>query len=381
MTSSSQQPRNHSVPNGRSEEPSPSIRSLRSSSASLPLTSLALPGSVMAAEMAEQPSVFAHLLHRSSSDIAAICALQPIRPVGVVFIARGSSLNACTYAAYAVEVLAQIPVSLARPSVTNRYGARPDYRNWLAIAVSQSGRTPEIVLAAQAALDCGAKLITVTNNPSSPLARLGELHLSTHAGEERAVPATKTVTAQMFCGLTIAQALSPSFLPDLEAAIRKLPSSAAELLSDHLPPRKLAAKWSTFDALSVLSRGMGFAAAHEVALKVREVAGIFGEAWSVTAFRHGPIAGVHSGVAVLNIAMHPHDDEDTAQSLSELVARGVSIASCTPNPSSDLPLPTAHEFIVPFYAVLRGQQLALELALARNRNPDSPEGLNKVTLT
>jgi glutamine---fructose-6-phosphate transaminase (isomerizing) len=342
-------------------------------------------GSVMRTEMAEQPTVIRSLLSRSGPTCLAISQALKDRPRGVVVIARGSSLNAGTYLAYAVETLAGIPVSLARPSVFTRYGAKPNYHGWLAVAMSQSGRTPEIVSASRVIADCGATLVSVTNDATSPLAELGSVHLHLGAGREDAVPATKTVTAQMVSSLIIATALVPGFLT-LDVALAHLPRAIEEILSDGSKVDELGADWAKRPGLTVLGRGFGFAAAHEIALKVREVAGVLGEAWSVTAFKHGPIAGLSPEVPVLVTSMTPSLDADTTDVIEQLRMRGNPIALCAPGPEHALALPTTDvgmhsELLTPILAVVRGQQLCGAMASALGLDPDSPRGLNKVTLT
>ncbi len=339
-------------------------------------------GAIMLSEMGEQPDAIQRLVDRQRDDIAALRRSITFPVHGVVLIARGSSLNAATYLAYLIEIMASVPVSLARPSVTTRYGARPRYDGWVAVALSQSGQTPEIISAAQIAKECGAFLVTMTNDHVSELALLGDVHISLDVGQELAVPATKTVTAQMFCSLSIALSLKP---PDsvnrFLVSIQSVPELLRGMLTDTEGVTRLTERWKDFDALTVVARGYGFPAALECSLKVREVAGVFSEAWSVTAFRHGPIAGLNTEVPVLNIAMHADDDEDTVVSVTQLRAKGIDVARCAPVPDAELSLPVIDEYLLPIFAVVRGQQFAHALALARNRNPDSPYGLSKITMT
>jgi glutamine---fructose-6-phosphate transaminase (isomerizing) len=344
----------------------------------------------MHTEMAEQPGVVRKLLTRSTIDVERVSALCQEKPRGVVVIARGSSLNAGTYMAYAIETLAGIPVSLARPSVFTRYGARPDYRGWLAVALSQSGRTPEIVAASEAVIEGGASLIGVTNDVDSPLATLGNLHLDLAAGTERAVPATKTVSAQMVCALIIASSLADS-AGDLLHTLKELPAAIQTVLDDPTPVQQLGQSWAQRPGLTVLGRGFGFAAAHEIALKVREVAGLLGEAWSVTAFKHGPIAGLSPDIPVLITSMTPTIDSDTSDVIAQLAKRGNPIAVCSPARTADLSLPLLDakgvygpfdaELLTPILAIIRGQQLCEAMASALGLNPDTPHGLHKVTMT
>ena len=102
-------------------------------------------GVTMRSEMAEQPAVLADLAARRGEIRDAVRRALPDDLAGIVLIGRGSSDNAAIFARYAFEVARGRPVALAAPSLHTLYGARSDYRGYLAIAVSQSGRTPEIV--------------------------------------------------------------------------------------------------------------------------------------------------------------------------------------------------------------------------------------------
>jgi glutamine---fructose-6-phosphate transaminase (isomerizing) len=333
-----------------------------------------VPGSVMLSEMNEQPRVLKQLIDARSEIASRVRSIEPSKPLGIVVIARGSSLNAATYMAYGVETLAGIPVSLARPSVFTRYSARPNYTGWLAIAFSQSGQTPEIITAARAVKSCGASLITITNNAASELAQIADAHVDLECGPELAVPATKTVTAQMICALLIATAWNT---PDsaFEQNLLAIPGAVLDVLGNSETAKAIAQHWTNCTMLTVLGRGYGFASAHETALKIREVAGIFAEAWSVTAFRHGPIAGLPSNTPVLITSMTTDLDADTTAVVAELNGRGNPVTVSGPN-HHDL-----GEVINPLIDVVRGQQLAWHFATLRGLNPDSPTGLRKVTMT
>src|SRR5690349_23001531 len=161
----------------------------------------------MAAEMAAQPEVLARVIARAAADAAAVRAVVPGPLAGVVFLARGSSDNAAVFGRYLVELWAGRPAGLAAPSIYTRYHATVDWHGYLAVALSQSGATPEIISTCQAIRAGGAVVLGITNDPQSPLADTVDLLLSTDAGPERAVPATKTVTAQLAMLATVASAL------------------------------------------------------------------------------------------------------------------------------------------------------------------------------
>src|SRR3954469_13048071 len=124
----------------------------------------------MAAEMAEQPERLAGLLGRWESAVAAVRALAGERLAGSVVVARGSSDHAGAYGRYLLELVSRRPVAMAAPSLLTLYAAQVDYAGYLAIAVSQSGRTPEIVQTLQAMQAAGAAGLGITNDADSDLA-------------------------------------------------------------------------------------------------------------------------------------------------------------------------------------------------------------------
>ena len=251
----------------------------------------------MAAEMAEQPEVLARLAARAAADAAAVRTVVPHPLAGTVFLARGSSDNAAVFGRYLAELWAGRPAGLAAPSLYTRYHADVDWYGYLMIALSQSGATPEIISTCQAVRGAGATVIGITNEPGSALAGAVDLLLTTDAGAERAVPATKTVTAQLAVLVTMAAALGTGPAPG--DTLAGLPAAVAATLDDPGPARELARRWHGIDRLVVAGRGLGYAAALETALKVAETTGILAEGMSAADLYHGPIAAVYAGAPVL----------------------------------------------------------------------------------
>src|SRR5262245_26512279 len=164
----------------------------------MPDTSSPALGPAMASEVAEQPAVLDRILDRGTAAIAQVAdAIRSDAPRFVLLTARGTSDNAALYAKYLVEILLGLPAGLTSPSTTPLYGARPDLRGCLVVAVSQSGGSPDLIESTRVARDCGALTLAVTNAPDSPLNDVCELDLDVLAGQEKATPATKTYTAQL----------------------------------------------------------------------------------------------------------------------------------------------------------------------------------------
>jgi glutamine---fructose-6-phosphate transaminase (isomerizing) len=337
----------------------------------------------MAAEMAAQPEVLARVTTRAAAEAAAVRAAVPDPLAGVVFLARGSSDNAAVFGRYLVELHAGRPAGLAAPSIYTRYHATVDWRGYLVVALSQSGATPEIVSTCRAVRAAGATVVGITNEPRSPLADTVDLLLETDAGRELAIPATKTVTAQFAVLVTVATALrdeawrpaaqAPS-APPATGTLAGLPGAVAAVLEDPGPARRLADRWQRLDRLVVAGRGLAYAAALETALKVKETTGILAEGISTADLLHGPIAAVYAGAPVLLVDGGGPADADLAD-LGALLASRAADAESMPVP------PGLAEPAHVITAIVRGQQLAMELALARRTNPDAPAHLSKVTAT
>ncbi len=334
----------------------------------------------MLAEMAEQPAVLKRLVDRFDDDVARIRSVLPEHLAGIVFVARGSSDHAAIFGRYLAEPAAARPVSLAAPSLLTLYAAHINYEGYLVVALSQSGATPEIITVCERMKQAGAQVIAITNNASSPLAKAVDLTLALDAGEERAVPATKTVTAQLLLVAAVAAALGK--VPFTSADLAALPDIVARVLADEIPPRRLAERWLNSDRLFAVARGLLFGVALEAALKIKEATGVLAEGFSAADVRHGPVGAVDTDVPVLIFDGGGPASKDLAELRKLLRTRNAPTALCAVEPDADLSLPPGlPEALNAIPATVRAQQFARELALLRGRDPDAPIGLSKVTPT
>src|SRR4029450_2518877 len=121
----------------------------------------------MRAEIAEQPQALRRTLDALLPQAGALEALGR-ESRQVLFIARGSSDNAAVYGQYLCSVRAGRLATLASPSVATAYGAELALSGVLAVAVSQSGETAEIVETLRWAGKRGAATVCVTNGADSP---------------------------------------------------------------------------------------------------------------------------------------------------------------------------------------------------------------------
>jgi glucosamine--fructose-6-phosphate aminotransferase (isomerizing) len=331
----------------------------------------------MRAEMNEQPRVLAAIYDRLGDTIAHLRSITTdVR--GVAFIARGSSDNAALLGRYAVEAASGLPTCSLAPSIITE-SAPHRFDGWLVIALSQSGRTPEIVTAARHFRRAGCRVVSVTNDPDSDLAQTSDSSIDIGAGREQAVPATKTVTAQMLICLAIADALGERGIPTAHFA--DVPAAVESILSDEQSVRDTAAELAAYDRVAVVGRKWCYPAALETALKLQETTGVMAHGFSSADFRHGPIAVCNpTNPAILLAGSSGSADDDTRHLIDDLAQRHTwsILVGTTGAPIAWPALGHAGECLL---ATVRGQQLAYHWALLAGVDPDQPAGLTKVTLT
>ncbi len=342
------------------------------------------PGGIMAAEIAEQPAVLERLLTSGVAPIYDVAtAIQARAPRFVLLTARGTSDNAALYAKYLVEILLGLPAGLTSPSTTTVYGAKPDLRDCLVVAVSQSGGSPDLIESTRVARECGALTLAVTNAPGSPLNQVSEFDLDVLAGVEKATPATKTYTAQL---LTLYLLLDRLRGGD-GALTRDVPGSAAELLDRQPEIRALADRYRFADRLVITGRGYAYPTAREGALKVMETSYVAAHAFSGADLLHGPLAMVDSEIPVVAVvpegaggrALHGVLDRLKERS-ADICVVGTADAMTHGTVGFTLPAGVVEE-VSPMLDILPLQLLAYEIAVGRGLDPDMPRGLNKVTET
>jgi glutamine---fructose-6-phosphate transaminase (isomerizing) len=337
-------------------------------------------GKQMALEMSEQPERLRALIARAPQIAQQVRALIPEPFNGVTIVARGSSDHAAVYGRYLIEAATGKPVSLAAPSLHTLYQVPADYRGQLVIAISQSGATPEIVQTLQTLQQAGGRGLGITNEDASPLVQAADATIVLEMGRELAVPATKTVTGQLVAMAIIAGALTAADCG--QPGLAGIPDWIQQVLRDPEPAAQVAASLAGSSQLVVAARGYMYAAALETALKIKETCYLVAEGYSVADLRHGPIAAVTSGVPVLALTNPGPSQADVLSLAADLRSREVPVYLVAPTDGADVRLPAGiPEQLAPIAATVCGQQIAHQLALALGHDPDTPKGLNKVTMT
>ncbi|MFC8450694.1 SIS domain-containing protein [Kitasatospora sp. NPDC057223] len=344
----------------------------------------AVPGRIMAAEMAEQPAVLQRILDEGAPKIREIAAEIAARsPRFVLLTARGTSDNAALYAKYLIEILLGKPAGLTSMSTTTAYGAKPDLTDVLVITVSQSGGSPDLVASTKAAREAGAITLAVTNNAASPLAEVSEFHIDVLAGPEKALPATKTYTAELLALYLLIEGLRGGD----GAAAKELPALASGILARQGEIKALAERYRFAQRLVITSRGYGYPTAREAALKLMETTYIPASPFSGADLLHGPLAMVDNVSPVIAIVPDGKGGEALQPVLDRLRGRGADLVvigqqSQVDAASAGFALPAGvPEEVQTILEILPLQLLAYEVTIARGQDPDAPRALAKVTET
>lgn len=343
------------------------------------------PGSLMAAEIAEQPATLARQFETEGPAIRSVAErLRKADPRCVLFAGRGTSDHAAVYGKYLVETVLGLPAGLASPSSLTAYGAPSRFEGVLWVVVSQSGTSPDLVDSTVAAARAGAATLAVTNAPSSALATVADLHVDIAAGPERSVAATKTYTAQ----LQALWLLVNSWAGKDDSTVHGVADAVHGMLNQPAVPA-LAARYRFAERLVTAGRGFSYPTALEAALKLMETSYVHAHAFSGADLLHGPLAMVDQRDPVIVVAPEGVGGTLLRPVVERLRERRVDVCLVgSPELGEDagaatvIPLPVGlDETLSPIVQIVPLQQLALHLALTRMQDPDEPRGLQKVTET
>ena len=259
-----------------------------------------------AAAVERQTSVLA------APTMALIRELTRHPPRVVVTCARGSSAHAATFAKHLIELRLGIPVAAAAPNIATVYRRALNLKGQLFLAISQSGRSDDLIETAAMARAAGAITAAIVNDAKSPLADVSQIVLPLGAETERSVAATKSFIASLAALLQLTALWNDD--PAMQSAHARLPSRLAQ--AGRRDWAAALAALTGADSLITLGRGPTLAIAREAALKLKETCELHAEAFSAAEFRHGPIALISTALPIL--AFNPSDD--AAASLTALVA-------------------------------------------------------------
>lgn len=335
----------------------------------------------MRREIGEIPDAVATLLSRAGPALErAGTRIRQEDPLVVATVARGSSDHAASYLKYAIELAAGIPVASLGPSIASIFGARLKLPRAACFAISQSGKSPDILRMAEAARQGGAITFAVTNTPDSPLVEVCNELIDIMAGPERSVAATKTFVNSAAAGLAVLAHWTE------DAALLK----ALQDLPSHLSAA-IACDWTVLcealdeaESLFILGRGPSLAIAHEAALKFKETCAIHAEAYSAAEVMHGPVSLVGEGFPLLVLSARDAAEPSAVETAEALASKGAAVFATSDKTRSARKLPfaaTGHPLTDPLALIASFYSFIETFARRRGLDPDRPANLKKVTET
>ena len=353
----------------------------------------------MLKEIFEQPKAVADTLIGRLSDNKQIVldelrmSADEIRALKkITVIACGTAYHAGLVAKYAIEKWAKIPVDVEIASEF-RYRDPIIDAGTLVIAISQSGETMDTLMAVRHAKAAGGRVLAICNTNSSTIPRESDAVLYTHAGPEIAVASTKAFLTQIVAvyliGLKLAQVrgtLTDAQVKSLYNEMLELPGQVEQILETIEPLRELTRKFVKNNTVLFLGRGIEYPVALEGALKLKELAYIHAEGFAGGELKHGPIALIEEGTAVIAILPTKDEhalDEKMLSNIQEVKARGARVVVIAPEGAEVvgaehiIRIPVASPLFQPVLATVPLQVFAYEIAVARGTDVDQPRNLAK----
>ena len=347
----------------------------------------------MLKEIFEQPKAISDTLTGRFTESGIKC--EELKSINlnakrILILACGTAYHAGLIAKYAIEEWAKTPVDVELASEF-RYRKPVLSNDTLVITISQSGETMDTLMALRHAKELGAQTLSVCNTIGSTIPRESDAVVYTHAGPEIAVASTKALLTQIIALQVIAlyisqekQTLSTSEISKLRDAMLSLPNQVEEILETVEPLREMTRGFKDSTSVLFLGRHVGFPAALEGALKLKELAYMHAEGFAGGELKHGPIALIESDTPVIAI-MPPATSEISEKmrsNIQEVKARGAKvIAICDATTEVDashvIRIPTTHELLQPALSIVPLQVFAYEMAVARGNDVDQPRNLAK----
>ena len=309
----------------------------------------------------------------------------------VLLIGCGTSLHAAQVGRHHIERFAGLP---AEAESASEFRYRDPYidQHTLVVAITQSGETADTVAAMHMAREKGARLITLSNVENSQAARLAEGTLYLRSGIEIGVASTKTFVASLTTLTLLAAYLGQErgVLPskatrELVDSLSHLPRLIGEILADTEIYRQLARRFYTYDNFLFLGRSINAPIALEGALKLKEISYIHAEGFPAGEMKHGPIALIDQGMAILALAPRDRMYEKVVNNIKEVKARDGVVLALVTEGDQDLPsqvdhvlyIPEAPEYLIPVLTTVPLQLLAYHIAELRGCDVDQPRNLAK----
>lgn len=344
--------------------------------------------SYMLDEIHQQPEAIRKMVASERETAKNIAEEMKKRSISFgVLAARGTSDNAATYGKYLFEIVNGLPIGLAAPSIYTLYGAKPKMDKSFVVGISQSGQAADVIEVLQRSKENGALTACITNEDGSPMTKASDFTLLCHAGPERSVAATKTYTTTLAGLWMLSAALSGR--DDMIDKLLKATDQMEQVMKSLEPEiKQKAERYRYMEECIVLARGINRSTAFETAQKIQENCYVRISPFSSSDFLHGPIAMVHPQMPCMLYAPQGPGLASMIDMADRLEKKGAELIIISDNDEilskATTPLKvtaTVDDLVSPILYIAVGQLFAYYLTIAKRLDPDSPQGLTKVTIT
>lgn len=346
----------------------------------------------MLQEIEQQPRALIRSLATTQEKYVDLIARMISRSEKLFLTGCGTSYNAALLGGYIFRQIANLPSSAVNAAEFRYYTLKDLEPAAVILALSQSGRTTDLLRTVRDAKMYGVSLIAILNHLATPLMDASNIYLPMGVGEENAIPATKSFMGALVCLYKIALKIAErndlqEKVDTLESDLTNLPPIVRETIEETKPvTEQIAQKIKDKNNLFVLGRGIDLPIALEGSLKFKEAAHIHSEGMTAGELRHGPISLLKRGFPALFLVPQEKDArEDTYALISEANEAGGEAILITQKSdakakqASDMviTIPNVPRLLSPFVNIIPLQFLSYFLGQLRGVKVDKPNALSK----
>lgn len=343
----------------------------------------------MLKEIHEQPKVIRDTLGNWLLESEPLEELKQMCEEGtgtILMLACGTSFHAAIVGKYIARELLGLPVRAELASEFNYYGRTVPER--MVFALTQSGETADVLLAIKKLKDVGCRVVAITNVNGSTVSRLADRTITTRAGPEISVAATKSFVAQLLMLYWLMMSCArtePKRQAELVSGLRQLASKVTQVLDKEVEIAKVAAYLAKYDDIFFVGRGINYPVALEGALKLKEISYIHAEGFAAGELKHGPFALLGQEKPVIGIIAQDATHQAILTNIREIKARGSPLVTLVSegDDSTDsladfvVSLPRVDPLFTPVVNTVALQLLAYHVARKRDCPIDFPKNLAK----
>lgn len=305
----------------------------------------------------------------------------------IILVASGSSYHCARYAAELFGSIAEIEAHAVYSSEFLLESTIAHDTGVLYIFITQSGETTDTNSALEKAKEFGIKTLCITNKENSTIWNASDYKIACHAGEEKSIAATKSLTSQLLCSTLLVLKFAQSKgkdIYDYTLDLKTIPSFIEKTYALQPKIKQFARFISKYKNIVITADGQSYALAKEASLKIKEtsyinvVSSILGE------FMHGHVAILNNNKSVLIYILNDNLTYTATKNLNSIkesynppicvIGNRTNQVKSTFNINIECEKPIVKTFCIAIII----QLLALETALKLHRNVDKPKGLKKV---